>query len=429
MCEDKYLEWISRYIDGDLNEDETKELEAHFKTCSDCYHLYGEMLKTANALSALPKEDVDDAWIHQTVNKMKQDKKERFKRLKNFSFKNINYKRVVAYAASVIVIVGMTVVIKDIADGNFGFSGMSRDNNMNYGESYYPTSQDHGDTITDKGQDEMSYGDGEISPYEASGMSGGTDKEGSTGDAKGGIANFDPEKIIYSGNITMYTDNYEETSDQILAYTNGIGGFVQYASYQANEDSYYDYTAYGYLQIRVPVDQFDAALASIENFGEVSSSSLSSVNVSQEYHNYQSELESYKIQEERLLSYLSEADDISDLLTIESELSRVRTQIDYLTTILQSYDNQIDYSTIYITMYEQEVSTISVSSPFGTIWQDIKKGFIASINFLLRAISFIIVWIVKLIPFGLIAALIIYIIKKVRKTPKAIVRQEEKKDE
>ena len=60
---------------------------------------------------------------------------------------------------------------------------------------------------------------------------------------KGGIANFDPEKIIYSGNITMYTDDYKETSDQILAYTNGIGGFVQYASYQANEDSYYDYTA------------------------------------------------------------------------------------------------------------------------------------------------------------------------------------------
>ena len=31
MCEDKYLEWISRYIDGDLNEDETKELGSAFQ--------------------------------------------------------------------------------------------------------------------------------------------------------------------------------------------------------------------------------------------------------------------------------------------------------------------------------------------------------------------------------------------------------------
>lgn len=414
MCEDKYLELISRYIDGDLNEDETKELEAHFKTCSDCYHLYGEMLKTANTLSALPKEDVDEAWIHQTVSKMKKDKKERFKRLKNFSFKNINYKRVVGYAASVIVIVGMTVVIKDIADGNFGFYGNSRNSDNGYTESYAPSDSNDGMLYEDK--------QGEVTSNDAVG-------ENEDNVTSGGIANFDPDKIIYSGNITMYTDDYKETSDQIIAYTNGIGGFVQYASYQANEDNYYDYTAYGYLQIRVPVDQFDAALASIENFGEVTSSSLSSVNVSQEYHNYKSELESYKIQEERLLSYLSEADNISDMLTIESELSRVRTQIDYLTTILQSYDNQIDYSTIYITMYEQEVSTISVSSPFGTIWQDIKRGFISSINFLLQAISFIIVWIVKLIPFGLIATIIILIIKRVRKTPKVVAQPEEREDE
>ncbi len=415
MCEDKYLELISRYIDGDLSEDETKELEAHFKTCSDCYNLYGEMLKTANGLSALPKEDVDDVWIHQTVSKMKKDKKERFKRLKNFSFKNINYKRVIGYAASVIVIVGITVVVKDIADGNFGLYGTSRGDDYEYTESYAPS---------DNGTDGMLYEDkqGEVTTNDAVGENEDTSPSG-------GIANFDPNKIIYSGNVTMYTDDYKETSDQIIAYTNGVGGFVQYASYQANNDSYYDYTAYGYLQIRVPVDQFDAALASIENFGEVTSSSLSSVNVSQEYHNYQSELESYKIQEERLLSYLSEADNISDMLTIESELSRVRTQIDYLTTILQSYDNQIDYSTIYITMYEQEVSTISVSSPFSTIWQDIKRGFISSINFLFQAISFIIVWIVKLIPFGLIAAIIILIVKKVRKTPKAIAQPEERKDE
>ena len=44
-CDERYKEWISRHLDGDLNEEETAELQAHFKECDDCFRYYVRLNK------------------------------------------------------------------------------------------------------------------------------------------------------------------------------------------------------------------------------------------------------------------------------------------------------------------------------------------------------------------------------------------------
>jgi len=238
---------------------------------------------------------------------------------------------------------------------------------------------------------------------------------GATADAS---APFDTSKIIYSGTISLNTEDYQNTFEIISSYAVELGGFVQdsgsnYASEQAGVQA-----NSGFLTIRVPSDKFSEAMTQIQTWGSPISSNVSSTNISQQYQDIQAQLNNLKIEEGRLLDYLRQATNITDMLAIESELNRVRTEIDSLTTTIKNWDTEMAYSTIYVTLYEKKLSATVVNSPFSEIFTKIGEGFVTSLNLLLYIISFLIVLIFRLIPFAAIAGLGFFIFIKIRKKNK-----------
>ena len=116
-----------------------------------------------------------------------------------------------------------------------------------------------------------------------------------------------------------------------------------------------------------------------------------------------------------MLEYLKQATNVTDMLAIESELNRVRTEIDSLTTTIKNWDTEMAYSTIYISLYEKRLSATSVNSPFSEIFTKIGEGFVTSINLILYIVAFLIVLIFRLIPFAAIAGLGFFIFWRIRK--------------
>jgi virulence-associated protein VapD len=282
-----------------------------------------------------------------------------------------------------------------------------------------------GDYLTDSNSD-SSYtvsGDGELTSD-----SDGTKSSDETTTETGTI---DADKIIYTGSLTLYADDFNATANSIKSYVQGLGGFIQSSTYYDSGNSASAYTASGTLVLRVPSDLFDDVMEQMATYGDVTNETTDSSNISQTYQDLEAELESYQIQEERLLTYLSEAESISDMMTIESQLTSVRTQINSLQTTLNNLDNQISYSTITVYLYEQESETID--SPFGSFFQDIKTAFAQSLNFLLDALAFLLLWIVRLAPFAAIAVGIAYLVrvirrKRIAKTSAAVPQNAEKSD-
>jgi len=226
---------------------------------------------------------------------------------------------------------------------------------------------------------------------------------------------FDTSKIIYSGNISLNTEDYQNTFAKISSYAVEIGGFVQdsgsnYASEQAGIQA-----NSGYLTIRVPSAKFSEAMTQIQTWGSPISANVNSTNISQQYQDIQAQLNNLKIEEGRLLEYLKQATNITDMLAIESELNRVRTEIDSLTTTIKNWDTEMAYSTIYVSLYEKRLSSTAVSSPFSEIFAKIGEGFVTSINLILYIIAFLVVLIFRLIPFAAIAGLGFFIVIKIRK--------------
>lgn len=229
---------------------------------------------------------------------------------------------------------------------------------------------------------------------------------------------FDTAKIIYSGNISLNTEDYQNTFEKISSYAVELGGFVQdsgsnYASEQAGVQA-----NSGYLTIRVPSAKFSEAMTQIQTWGSPISANVSSTNISQQYEDVQAQLNNLKIEEGRLLEYLKQATNITDMLAIESELNRVRTEIDSLTTTIKNWDTEMAYSTIYVSLYEKRLSSTAVNSPFSEIFTKIGEGFVTSINLLLYIIAFLVVLIFRLIPFAAIVGLGFFIFIKIRKKNK-----------
>lgn len=230
----------------------------------------------------------------------------------------------------------------------------------------------------------------------------------------GSDAVFDKSKIIYSGRIGLNTDHYQESFDKISTYVEESGGFIQesgsnFISQETKEGNS------GYLTIRIPADRFSEAMDMIQSFGRPTNADVSSSNISQQYQDVESQLNNLKIQEQRLLDLLKEATNMTDLLAIESELNRIRTESDLLSSTKKNWDVEISYATIYVSLYEKEISSTSVSLPFSGIINKIGGGFVRSLNLLLRLLAFLMVGLVSLIPFAAVALLGVYIFIKIRK--------------
>lgn len=226
---------------------------------------------------------------------------------------------------------------------------------------------------------------------------------------------FDTSKIIYAGNISLYTDDYQNTFDKISSYAKELGGFIQDSgsNYLSEETDSQENS--GFITIRVPAEKFSEAMTQIQNFGSPISANVSSTNISQQYQDAQSQLNNLRIEEGRLLEYLKQATNITDMLAIETELNRVRTEIDSLTTTIRNWDTEMTYSSIYVSLYEKQLSSTTVNSPFSEIFAKIGEGFVTSINLILAILAFLIVLIFRLIPFAIIAGLGFLIFIKIRK--------------
>ena len=226
---------------------------------------------------------------------------------------------------------------------------------------------------------------------------------------------FDVTKIIYSGNISLYVDDFQSTFEKIAAYTLAQEGFVQNASSSTTEINQNNVPNSGYLTIRVPAAKFTEAMKEIQSYGTPISSSINSTNISQQYQDVQGQLDNLKIEEARLLDYLNQAENTSDLLLIETELNRVRTEIDNRTTMIKNWDNEINYSTIIVSLSEKAIGTSTVESPFSGLVQKITQGFIASINIILTGLAMLIVLMVRLIPFAAVLGVAYLIYRQIKK--------------
>jgi hypothetical protein len=165
---------------------------------------------------------------------------------------------------------------------------------------------------------------------------------------------------IFTGSITLEVNSVEGILFQIQNLVERNEGFVEYLNSYGT-----DYNQNANLTIRVPQKKFNGTMFQIETLGIVLNKSTGSEDVSEQLIDLEARLKSYTREETNLYNLLDKSKTIADIIAIERELSRIRSEIESLEGRLKYYDSKITMSTININLVTAYAN--NTSPPYGDI--------------------------------------------------------------
>ena len=167
-------------------------------------------------------------------------------------------------------------------------------------------------------------------------------------------------KVISVASISIEVELVESAVTEVRVIAEGLGGFVEQLSSSGGPEHQ---TAN--ITLRVPQGQFFTALDRIEAIGEVRDRRVGSEDVSEQFIDLEARLKSFLREEQSLLSLLERTETVSEILTIERELSRVRSQIERLQGQLNYLGRRVELATIGVTLFPPKME--GGEPPFGTL--------------------------------------------------------------
>ena len=169
-------------------------------------------------------------------------------------------------------------------------------------------------------------------------------------------------KVISVASISIEVEFVQEKVTEIREISEMLGGFVEHMSTYGGSDRYR-----ANMTVRIPQDQFLTALDRISVLGKVQSQNLGNEDVTEEFIDIEARLKSSLLEEKSILSLLDKAEKLSEILTIERELSRVRSEIERLQGKLNFLNRRVDLATINVALFSPEPDIFQPPSVFLTI--------------------------------------------------------------
>ena len=178
-------------------------------------------------------------------------------------------------------------------------------------------------------------------------------------------------KLIKTVRLELQTREFDAVVEGLSKKVQEMDGYIENSSMWGN--SYYNNsTRSSEYTVRVPADRLDEFVQVVGELGNVTYKSESVEDVTLQYVDVESRKKALETEQARLLELLEQAENLEDLLAIESRLSEVRYELENYGSQKRFLDNQIDYSTVYVSVSEVERLTDTGKKTF---FQEIAERF------------------------------------------------------
>ncbi|MDQ0254962.1 hypothetical protein J2S74_002344 [Evansella vedderi] len=222
--------------------------------------------------------------------------------------------------------------------------------------------------------------------------------------------------VIYNGNISIEVLDYHKAQQHIQDHAEELGGFVveSYLHHSGNND------VYGTLVVRIPQENFNSFLNELESTStKVLERSIHGNDVTEEYVDLNSRLRSKEAVEERLLSFMNDAQNTEDLLKISNDLGKVQEEIEQLKGRINYLDNHVSLSTVSIHIRERNINVPSLQEGDSlNTWKKAQSLFMDTVNSIITFFSAVIVFVIGLSPIIVPTLIIVLIIVNVHNKKK-----------
>jgi hypothetical protein len=255
-------------------------------------------------------------------------------------------------------------------------------------------------------------------PAEAMNDSYGFREESKT--TSGQVPALSNRKIIRNADLTVETLTFDAFVDQLAASIGSFGGYVESSSIGNRGYRNGQQLRCARYTIRIPAEQLDTFLSTVSDLGNVTALNTGLRDVTTSYVDSEKHLESLRIEQQALMEILAKATTVEDIITVQDRLTYVRYEIESYEAILRTYDDQIALSSVSMTVNEVEKETPVEKETFG---QEVSRRFKESLtdvgdsckNCAAGFLGNSPMIIVTLLILGLIALVVILIIKGIKK--------------
>lgn len=160
-----------------------------------------------------------------------------------------------------------------------------------------------------------------------------------------------PAMMIRTGYATLEVSKLDPAIEQVRGLAAKVGGYVTNSSTSGGRDQ----VRAAMLEIRIPAQRYDEAVAALGAIGKVETTQTNAQDVGEEFVDVTARVENARKLEARLIELLANRTGrLQDVLSVERELSRVRTEIDQLEGRIRFLKNRVALSTLTVNLHEPQ---------------------------------------------------------------------------
>jgi hypothetical protein len=212
------------------------------------------------------------------------------------------------------------------------------------------------------------------------------------------VGNSPVRKIIYRAEMNIYTDNLDQTIENIYLLIEDD----EWLDYESITDSRATFV------IRINTSRLDQVILSIKTQEDVSTSQKNATDISLKYQDTSDKIAALILQRDRLIELYEDAS-LTDMIIINEQLSSIEILIAQYQGELNEFDSLADYSELKLYIYESKAA--SRAPFFPRVWMAFENGY-KTVFVILDAL---VIGIITLIPISIVFVPIGFAIYKIRK--------------
>ena len=213
------------------------------------------------------------------------------------------------------------------------------------------------------------------------------------------------EKVIHTARLELETTDFDQAAAALEKLAGDLEGYFESSSVGDRGSGYRwaDYT------VRVPAERYQTFLNQAGELCHETWRSTDRQNISETYYDTAGRLKTQQIKLERLQELLAKADNMADIITIESAISETEWMIEDLSGTLRHYDAQVDYATVYISLQEVyrlsnvEEPAAGLSGRLSTAFADGLRAFGTGLENLAVALAYGWIWVLLIAAAAVVA--------------------------
>jgi len=153
-------------------------------------------------------------------------------------------------------------------------------------------------------------------------------------------------QIVRTASLRMEVKKVPPAVEKVQGWVSELGGYIE-SQNSFSEDS-------ASLVCHVPASQREKFTEQIKTLGELMSESLSAQDITNAMTDLDAELSNLYRLRNRMKALVERADKIDDILTLERELNRIQSRIDYLEQSERNNKKAVAFSKVSLALDEKE---------------------------------------------------------------------------